>query len=256
MAKKGEITTNSRLGEKYLTNEGYEIEIIEYFGCMNCTIIFNDKERAVINNTTYSCLKKGQISNPYHPSVCGVGYFGIGSFKAKVNGEKTPHYESWSRIIKRCYSEKSQKRNPTYISCVVDESWHNFQNFAEWYEENYNPEIMQGWHLDKDILVKGNKVYSSETCCFVPQEINKLFKFYNSNTNYPTGVGFHKRDKKYVLTSFRSKYLGYFETLDSAFHKHKEMKEKHIKEVADKWKGQISDEVYQAMYNYQVEITD
>ena len=37
---------------------------------------------------------------------------------------------------------------------------------------------------------------------------------------------------------------------------HKTAKEAYIKEVADKWRGQITEQVYEAMYNYKVEIDD
>ena len=78
-------------------------------------------------------------------------------------------------MLERCYSQKTQEKHTTYKECSVSEEWYNFQNFAEWMDKNYNYETMQKWHLDKDILFKGNKIYSPERCAFVPQEINVLF---------------------------------------------------------------------------------
>ena len=82
---------------------------------------------------------------------------------------KKVYYVIWDNMVQRC------KSHINYTDIVVCEEWLNFSNFTEWMESNYNPETMQGWHLDKDILVKGNKIYSPKTCCFVPQEINKTF---------------------------------------------------------------------------------
>ena len=110
---------------------------------------------------------------------------------------------------------------------------------------------MEGWHLDKDILVKGNKIYSSETCCFVPLEINTIFK--NDRQK-----GYNKTAKgNFIVRVNKLKYretVGRFNTELEAFQAYKTAKEEYTKEVADKWKGKITEQVYEAMYNYQVEI--
>lgn len=140
------------------------------------------------------------------------------------------------------------------------EEWHNFQNFAKWFEENYNLETMEGWYLDKDILIKGNKIYSSETCCFVPQEINSIFTDRKScRGELPIGVRLMNRCKKfYAIISVygKQKIIGSYNTPEEAFEAYKTEKEKYIKEVADKWRKLIDTRVYQALYNHQVEITD
>ena len=160
----------------------------------------------------------------------------------------------------RCYDTKNIKRYPTYQDVSVCEEWHNYQNFAKWFEENYNPEVMEGWHLDKDIIVKGNKIYSPETCCFVPSDINYLITKANSiRGDYPIGVKFNKKRNKFyaILTKYNKPFLvGTYTTAEEAFYAYKEAKEAHIKEVADKWKEQITDKVYKSLINYKIEITD
>ena len=114
--------------------------------------------------------------------------------------------------------------------------------------------------LDKDILSKGNKIYSPNTCIFVPQNINILFTKRNkSRGNLPIGVCYHKQDGKYMSKcSFGDgqKYLGCYDTPQEAFQIYKEYKEKYIKEVADKYKEYIPQKLYETMYNYEVEIDD
>jgi hypothetical protein len=246
----------NRVGEKHITNEGYEIEIIEYFGAFNCTVQFNDRFNTILYNVIYHQVTKRNIENPNHPKTYNIGYMGIGKFFAKKNGVKTQHYIVWSGIIRRCYNENERHKYPSYKGCLVVEEWHNFQNFAQWFDENYNPETMQDWQLDKDILVKGNKIYSPETCCFVPQEINLLFvNSPNKLNDLPKGV--IKHGNKYRARFGKNrKHIGLFNIPEEAFHAYKIAKEQHIKETADEWKGLISEEVYQAMYNYVVEITD
>ena len=247
----------NRVGEKYTTNEGYEVEIIEYFNFRNCTIKFKDNFNIVINNIDLGNLKKGKVKNPYHPSIFNIGYSGIGRHSKYKNYKESVVYTTWCNLIRRVHSEKSLLKNPTYKEISLCEEWYNFQNFGDWFEDNYNPETMQGWELDKDILVKGNKIYSPETCCFVPQEINKLFiKSNKSRGEYPIGV--HKTKNKFLAQSYskNKRYLGSFNSVEEAFQAYKIAKKLYIKEVADKWKGQISDKVYQAMYNYKVEIDD
>ena len=77
------------------------------------------------------------------------------------------------------------------MDCSVYEGWHNFQNFAKWYEDNYYEIEEEQMHLDKDILVKGNKVYSPDTCVFVPETINGLFVKSNAITFFTRITSFY-----------------------------------------------------------------
>lgn len=244
-----------RVGEVHMTNQGYPAKIIKYFSAINCTIEF-DKDQ-IVENVIYGSLIRGSVDNPYHKSVYGVGYVGVG----KYNSTDTPLiYNRWSGIILRCYNEKHREANITYKDVTVCKEWKCLQNFGAWFEDNWKPWMDRFWDTDKDILIKGNKIYSVETCCFVPQEINALFvKSNKTRGKYPIGVSFDKQKKKFLAQLRRdnlSPFLGYHDTPEEAFYAYKEAKEEHIKRVADKWKDKIHPKVYTAMYNYQVEITD
>lgn len=163
-------------------------------------------------------------------------------------------WRAWKAMLNRCYDGEYHKTRPRYILCSVCNEWHNLSVFKEWFDEHY----IEGWHLDKDILIKGNKIYSPETCCFVPQDINTLFIKRNaSRGNLPIGVT--NNGSKYISqlskygTMVRGKTVN---TIQEAFLEYKNMKENYIKEIADKYKDQLEPRVYQALYNYQVEITD
>lgn len=246
----------NRVGEKHTTKSGCELKIVEYLNNYTCTVEFEDG--TLLKNIEYSKIKNRSIKNPNHPSVCGIGYTGQGKYVTSKNKKRTAHYLCWRGMITRCYSEKYHKIQPTYKGCIVTSEWHNFQNFAKWFEENYKPEIMQGWQLDKDILIKGNKIYSPETCCFVPQEINNLFPNKPSKRGkYPVGI--RKVGNVFQTTTSKNSnlhYLGTFNTPEEAFQAYKTAKEQYIKEVADKWRGKITEQVYNALINYKIEITD
>lgn len=188
----------------------------------------------------------------------GIGFIPLNITITEIKGVKNKKYELWLSILSRCYDEKVQQKHPTYKGCSISEEWYNFQNFAKWMDKNYNPETMKGFHLDKDILIKGNKIYSAETCCFVPNEINSLFTNNKVNRGYlPIGVS--KLNKKFRVVINKGKkriHVGLFINVEEAFQAYKTAKEQYIKEVADKWKDQIDPRVYQAMYDYKVEITD
>ena len=241
----------NRLGEKYMTNEGYEVEITRYTSTRDVEVTFENGFKV---ECQFIRVLKGRLKNPYHKAVCGVGFFGAGIYKSVFNKLVMKNYSTWSSMIKRCYDKKEQEKTPTYKGVTVCEEWHNFQNFAKWFEDNY----IKDFHLDKDILIKGNKVYSPETCCFVPQEINCLFTNRKSKRgDLPIGV--RKCGKNFVsqMTINNEKiYLGTFYTVVEAFEAYKTAKESYIKEVADKRKEKITDQVYQAMYDYKVEISD
>jgi hypothetical protein len=182
----------------YITNEGYEIKILNYNGANNVEIQFNNGHTL---KSKLERIKIGNIRNPYHKSVYGVGYLGVGKFKAHIGVKSTKMYKVWSGMLERCYSEKYHIKKPTYKDCSVDERWHNFQVFAEWHKKNYK----EGFELDKDILVKGNKIYSPETCCFVPQKINEVFKTSSSNKDV-NFIRFYKTTKKEYLLKLANNY--------------------------------------------------
>ena len=119
---------------------------------------------------------KGQIKYPYHRSVYGIGYFGNGKYSARANNQKTEEYSKWFSMFVRCYDEKFQEKQPTYIGCSVSDDFCNFQNFAEWYNKN-KYECRYPLELDKDFLYEGNKEYSPSTCCLIPKEINSLINW-------------------------------------------------------------------------------
>jgi hypothetical protein len=150
-------------------------------------------------------------------------------------------------MLSRCYNKKVHLIQTTYKEAIVCEEWHNFQVFAEWFENNYK----EDWQLDKDILVKGNKIYSPETCCFVPQEINlTLGTKVGKKSTLPVGVHLHIKTGKYKTQIHKNNkvyHIGLFNTPEEAFQAYKTEKEKHIKEVADKWKGKITIDCYRAL---------
>ncbi len=200
------------------------------------------------------------MSSPYEPRTFGVGCFGEGEYDALINGKCTKCYNTWRSMLRRCYDSEYQAREPAYIGCEVSEYWLNFQNFARWYYDNIYQIEDEVIGLDKDILIKGNKIYSPETCIFVPQTINNLFtKRDNHRGNYPVGVYYKKKNKKYIAqcnVNEKQKHLGCYDTQEEAFQVYKNFKEQYIKEVAEQYRNKIPTRLYTAMINYKVDIND
>jgi len=258
--KSGKIKNNrNRIGETGVNFYGTPMQIVKYDGATNIIVEFDDNYKYT-TKTTYQYFKKGWVSNPYDLSVYGVGFLGTGIFTMSSETGRTPSYKCWSRMLERCYSKNQSETNPTYVGCTVCEEWYNFQNFAEWHHENCYRISNKRMESDKDILVKGNRIYSPETCCFVPQNINALFiKSDVARGNHYIGVSKDKKHDKFIsnCSNINGKsYLGYFDTPEEAFYAYKEFKEKYIKQVAEEYKGKIPNRLYQAMINYEVEITD
>lgn len=244
----------TRLEEVHFTNEGLKIKIIEYFDCYNCTIEFEDG--TILKNREYGDIKKGSIKNPNHKSVCNIGYLGEGKYKTSINKNRSQSYLCWKNILIRCY--ETEGYSPDYKNATVNKEWHNYQNFAKWWEENYIPDIMKGWHIDKDILLKGNKEYGPETCCFVPQEINALLvKCDTIRGKYPIGVCKRGRYFTSKISIGKGGIISKtFKTVEEAFINYKITKEAYITKMAEEYKVKLKKEVYEALLKYRVEITD
>lgn len=243
----------NRVGEKHMTNEGYEIEIIEYLNYKDCAIRFISND-IVLKNKSYYNIVNGIIKNPFNKKLYNIGYIGIGEHKSTIEGHKTKKYTTWNTMLQRCYDEKVHKKYPSYKGVTVCEEWHNFQNFAKWFEDNY----VENWTLDKDILVKGNKIYSPETCCFVPSKLNNLFTKSNSSRgDLPIGV-FLDNGKFRAVVNIDGvrKYFGSHTTPEEAFKAYKKAKENEIKRIVNIYKDNLQIDVYNTVINYKVQITD
>lgn len=166
--------------------------------------------------------------------------YGVGINDAKYMVEQTlnkkrlrcPYYVRWNSMLKRCYSESSHLQRPTYKDCTVCNEWLTFSNFKSWMEK----QDWKGKHLDKDILIQENKVYSPETCIFVTQDINLLLADNkNSRGKYPIGVYLDKDNGRFVSQikiNGKRKWLGRFDTPDLAVKAYMLAKYKNIHDVA------------------------
>ena len=246
-----------RTGEINTNTQGLIMKIIAYRKNNDIDVQFED---GTIKTCEYGQFKKGKVKNPNHKRIWGVAYIGDGKYKSCDNYKFLKSYRCWESMLRRCYDKKLKERQPTYKDVICCEEWLNYQNFAKWYDENYYKIEGEQMALDKDILIKGNKVYSPKTCCFVPKRINSLFVKNDAvRGSLPIGVR-HGRTKKGYQTECNILnnpiYLGTFSTPEEAFKVYKEFKENYIKQVADEYKDKIPKKLYEAMYRYEVEITD
>lgn len=254
----------NRIGERNINNFGSEMIIIGYRTNKDIDVCFPEYNWTA-ESVRYSHFKEGKIKCPYERRTYDVGYMGEGKYKASENGKKTKVYATWCSMLQRCYDEKHHKKYPTYIGCEASEEFHNFQEYGKWFEKNYYEVDNETMCLDKDILVKHNKIYSPETCIYVPHTINLLFVKNDKNRGKSIIGTYHDKNDKYQANcslinpktgKSKNEYLGYYDTEIEAFEVYKYYKEKNIKEVADYYKGEIPNKLYNAMYNYEVEITD
>ena len=140
------------IGFIFETNSFGKCEVISYGGCFDVSVRFLNTGYQCI--TTSDQIRKGKVRDRTVATICGVGYL----------GEKVEHipevYFKWSNMIKRCYDQKVQEKHPTYIGCTVCSEWLCYENFFKWITSR----DYKGLELDKDRKIKGNRVYSPDTC--------------------------------------------------------------------------------------------
>ena len=177
---------------------------------------------------------------------CDVGINDLKGL-SKENGKFTKWYIVWSHMLTRCYNTKHQLNNPSYIGCLVCTDWLTASNFKKWFD---NQIIEPDSQLDKDIIIHGNKIYSPNTCMFVPSSLNSLFTDKRAKRGeYPLGVNYHIKNKKYQarVGSFgKSKFIGYFDTIEEASNAYSNEKILQCEQVAEKLllEGRISKQVF------------
>ena len=244
------------VGSIHSTNKYGDYVITKYIDSCNIHIKFlNTGYEKVVSK---SHILRGEIRDRYFPYVHGVGVVGCESSR-DINGNKLKEYLLWNHMLTRCYNENLKLKLPSYNNCTVSDNFKYYPYFKEWCNNQvgFNRE---GWQLDKDILIKGNKIYSEDTCCFVPAEINSVFvKCNRSRGKYPIGVNYHKSSCKFVAQMSCKKtkiHLGLYDTVEEAFNAYKKYKEMFIKSLANKYIDVLDHRVYKAMVEYEVEIDD
>lgn len=249
---------DQRLGEIKLNNQGRKMIVITYRNANDIDVKFENG--FIVEHTQYQLFERGTISDPFFPSLCGVGYMGMRTVYTKSDEYARP-YEVWSSMMKRCYNENCQ-RHRWYENCKVDERWHNFATFYKWWQENYYelPEEMGRIELDKDFKDKHCRTYGPDTCLLIPQRINGCKPNRRTgNKEFPIGLTFNKKKQKYQVRmniDGEDTIVGHYDTLDEAFQVLKITKENELHKLAELYKPYIPPGVYDAVRNYKVEITD
>lgn len=246
-------------GDKYEMNQNGTLEVLEYHEANNVIVRFIDTG---YTTRTEACqLKRGTVRDYLLPSVFGVGIIGVGEYSPYAPGEDVAEwsYLKWQNMLERCYDNSDKIRLRTYEGVSVCDEWLNYQNFAAWATKQvgYGNKL---WALEKDIISKGNKIYSPDACCFLPQELNNLvLRAQRVRGAWPIGVALHESNGKFVAHvsgTGNSGYVGIYDTPEQAFSAYKKVKERRIKELANKWRSQIDPRAYEALMNYEVLITD
>lgn len=217
-----------RLGEERLNNQGCLMKVIEYNKADDIIVEFQDKRRTKIKGR-YKDFFKGSLKNPYYPTIYNVGMIGT-KYPAKVNGKICKEYYTWKNMLYRCYSEEYKEKYQTHYNASCCEEWLCFENFYEWAHEQSNVKnFLKGnnWVLNRNIIVKDNEIYSPNTCCLIPQNVNRLFMEQDLNIE---------------------------DLSEAVLQKYKEYREKQIKRIAEEEfaNGNISEQCYEAMINYEI----
>lgn len=246
-----------RLGERNTNYQGQEMTIIRYKNRRDIDVEFGDGY--IVRNTNYRAFCNGAIPDHLFPSYLGVGYLGDGKYKSRINNKKTSSYRYWGSMLTRCYSDKYIKKG-NYKDCYVSDEWLNFQNFAEWHNENFYKIHGERLELDKDIIQKGNKVYCPSKCLYVPHKINTIIcNRHNDRGKYKIGVTYDSNSNLFLANcniNGKSTFLGTYKTENDAFMAYKIAKEKEIKRVSDMYIGKIPDRVISAIQQYKIEEKD
>ncbi|EHM6953344.1 hypothetical protein KGV31_002143 [Vibrio parahaemolyticus] len=147
------------------------------------------------------------------------------------DGTNTVLYKVWSSMLQRCYSQSFLSKFPTYRGCSVCEEWLTLSEFKKWFDAHY----IEGYELDKDLLFKGNKIYSPQTCVFIPKHVNSFISA-GGKGKLMRGVSLRPDGKKYIANIFdidtkKPKYLGSFNTECEAHHAYLTKKNEYAYQV-------------------------
>ena len=242
-------TRDDRIGEIRTMNCGYKAEIIEYKNANNITVRILETNE-IIKNVIYKNFIKGAIKSHFSPTVYNWGIIGTESITDE-NGVILKSYKVWNSMIGRCYGKVYHKRNPNYIGCEVCDEWKFFNNFKKWFDENYYTLDNEDVQLDKDLICNNlgmnNKLYSPNTCLFIPKSINVKLTNLNKKNKFsilPNG--------KFRIKAKNKSRKEVYDTYDEALTSYKEDRLLFIRKSLECYKDKIPFNVYNEIYNIKI----
>lgn len=237
-------------GSIFQSNSCGKVKVLKYVNSLKVLVKFLNT--GYVKYVRKGCILDGVIKNPFNPSNCGKGYIGVGDYTTTKTGIHNKIYKCWSHMMERCYSENfHSKENYKGRSVKVCTEWLCYQEFARWYESKY----IDGWCLDKDITK--SKVYSPETCCFLPVELNM---FFTTRRHYRNGlpIGVYEHCNRYVACcsdggKTERMELGRFTCPYEAFKAYKVYKENRLSVLIDKYRDKLPERTIKLLEDYEFE---
>lgn len=230
-------------GVVFKTNRCGEVVVVEYTNSRQVEVKFLDTGTTRV--TRVDVLKKGNLEDPYVPRKIGGSFIGIGPYK-KTTHKK--HYQLWTGVLSRSCSERFKLIRPSYENVSVSEEWRNFQEFADWCENQQG--FNCGWDLDKDLLSPyEGKLYSPTTCCFLPPHINNALQISSPEHTLP---GISVRGKAYRVSYGKGseRQCRTFKDEVDAFLWYCQVKDSKIHSLAEEYKALLDERAYYALSNF------
>ena len=243
------------VGSKLTTKFHGDCEVVAYRKANSVDVRFDD---GTVVTTRSGNLKRGVVMNPNNPKIFGVAINDI------ENSTETKLYRVWHSMVRRCYSDVYQKNKPSYRGVKLQKSWLRFSNFKSDIENLPFSDYCEkhAYEFDKDILSDGSRMYKLETISFVPKEINssliKDIRFSQYKGYHVNNDGFYAPSTSGITDHYR-KILGFktsYKTHEEALHVYKECKKAQLRDLAEKYKGEIDDRVYNKLINYDFSVED
>ena len=211
--------------------------------------ITDDLITDIVNDIKYKA--DDWYANKWKRTLFGIGYLGCND--ADANRTDNYIYSKWANMMQRCYDEETHRLKPYYALCTAEIEFQNFSNYREWHKENAMGD--RKVDLDKDVLIRGNTVYGSETCTLIPHFTNTIFENRGADTNIVLNNDTGKYDVIMSILGKREE-VGSFDTEEEAKQGFIDYKQDYIRKYARKCKGKVPNKTYEAMVNWVVETAD
>lgn len=236
-------------------NKVYGYYTIAAADCKKISVVFDNTGSFYTFHA--SVVYANKVKDFMARTLMGVGYLGRPTRNNKDPVEAIAK-KFWISMILRCYDERRLVSRPTYRGCSVSPEWQCFANFYDWFLEQYSSGYYRdGYQLDKDLILQGNKVYSPDKCVLLPLQLNSLLQVKKQSENkYLPGVNFDK-SRGLFKSEVNFKGVRYYgkrvESEIEAFTEYKQTKERLVREEAENWIGLLPEVAVNSLREYSLD---